>query len=662
MKKQRTGPGEQSGLTDGVLIEIEEGAAITAYVAAQEKCARQAPRMSMGFASLVTDKSVVFRDVTPFFEAADLLEPKKEGKVILIRPRRWGKSVLGTAWLEFLRGRQDLFVGTWAHDKMREEKLIGVHLDLSCGGDSIGECVELLMDSINTGLTLAEQVDGYGEGANGQRVVISADLLKQQPDSSQWALATCTAIVRKLLSQLNSISAAAGRRVALFVDEYDRPCILALNKAELFEDLNKFFQEFYTKLKAISSVVPFLFVTGSSRLAIKGFFSGANDITDLSYDAKAVKSLGYTWAEIEDLYREQLPLLEKLHDMNRDELKAEMEWWYNYYRWSKNDDVKVFNPLSVNMFVKTGEFLAHWTETGAPSLLFNKSLFDGDVMRLLLVKGARIELPWAALIGSGGDGRLHAGLSSSGQRSLLVSSGILTLAPECSARDVLLPLFIPNEEARVQAESILLTTFKPFVTVEVEKAVLEFCADGDAVQLLVALDTCGDVAKCALELAGREKVIEKHVHQAIAALVLAARKDHKLFAIASELGVDKPGEKRKWLDLAFAVRGRGIGYAVELECCEEPKVKENAKSRGLRGKLHHGLEQLRVDYQNFAVENVVVSSRLFSCFLFGKDARLIAYTTGLKHEEIVEVQSNLVPDEDDKEDDICPMDDRIVWL
>jgi hypothetical protein len=115
---------------------IKEGFGMREYQVEQEKCARHAPITSSGFESLVADRSVVFRDVTPFFALANVLENNMGGKVLLIRPRRWGKSVLGTAWIEFLRGRKDLFEGTWAHDKMRKEKLIGVHVDFYGEGRS----------------------------------------------------------------------------------------------------------------------------------------------------------------------------------------------------------------------------------------------------------------------------------------------------------------------------------------------------------------------------------------------------------------------------------------------------------------------------------------------------------------------------------------------
>ena len=128
-------------------------------MAAQKELAKQAPGMAMKFHDLVTAQRVVFRDMTRFFlVTAKLVAPggaePQEGKVILIRPRRWGKSVLGTAWIEFLRRRTDLFRGTWAGQHMRKEPLIGVHLDMSMGGLSAGQCVMAFMDAVNEGLEL----------------------------------------------------------------------------------------------------------------------------------------------------------------------------------------------------------------------------------------------------------------------------------------------------------------------------------------------------------------------------------------------------------------------------------------------------------------------------------------------------------------------------
>jgi hypothetical protein len=406
--------------------------------------------------------------------------------------------------------------------------------------------------------------------------------------------------------------------------------------------MNKFFMDFYTKLKAMSNFVPFLFITGSSRIGLVDFFGGANDITDLTYDAEAAASLGYTWAEIETLYFEQLPLLQQLHDMTRDELKAKMERWYGGYRWSQDLDVSVFNPLSVNQFVGSGTFQRHWTSAGTSSLVFNKRLFDRDMMRLLLVKGARVELWYRDMFDA-----LQVDMSTRSQVALLVSRGVLSLAPECSVHDTMLPLYFPNVEARSQAEAILRTTFYTFFeSGEVDAAVRSFSISFhriDAVEMLVALDACEAVAKCASELASHNNgVIKKeHVHHAIAALVLGARQGDRLFSVASELGDDKGA--KEWLDLVFAAEGRG--YAIVLKCCEEPNNKCSESEA-----LCSGLERLRSHYESFALDGV--AERFYSCFLYGKDGRVVAYTKSLLFSEIAEVQRHLTQNQ---------TDERVVW-
>jgi hypothetical protein len=167
----------------------------------------RAPDKDMVFEDLVVRKDVVFRDVTPFFEAANVLEQSARGHVLLVRPRRWGKSVLGAAWLEFLRGsRKELFAGTWAHDKLRSEKLIGVRLDLSRGGLSLGHCVRVMEQAMNLGLSLAEEVPGYGESAKGKRVELRPAFVSANPSDASWSLQDCLSLAENLVAQLEHIA------------------------------------------------------------------------------------------------------------------------------------------------------------------------------------------------------------------------------------------------------------------------------------------------------------------------------------------------------------------------------------------------------------------------------------------------------------------------
>jgi hypothetical protein len=285
--------------------------------------------------------------------------------------------------------------------------------------------------------------------------------------------------------------------------------------------------------------------------------------------------------------------------------------------------------------------------------VFNKRLFDRDMMRLLLVKGARVELSSDDLIGCSGHGTLQVDMSTRSQMALLVSRGVLSLAPECSAHQTYLPLYFPNIEARSQAEKILRNVFyTSFESGKVDEVVRRFCNadDGaDAVEMLGVLDAWEAVAKCASELASYENgVIKKeHVHHAIAALVLGARQGHGLFSVASELGDDDKDARsrpREWLDLVFAARGRG--FAIVLKCCEEPNNKLS-----LVEALCSGLDRLRSHYESFAMDGV--AERFYSCFLYGKDGRVVAYTRRLLFSEIAELKSKLARKKDDK---------RVYWM
>jgi hypothetical protein len=257
--------------------------------------------------------------------------------------------VLGQAWVEFLRGNATLFENTWARDKMGERR-IGVHLDFSDGGPP-GMYVMALVDALNNGLALAETKVRYGLDARGRRVQISAEFLRLNPEVTAWTATACTGLARGVLSELESIARAADREVALFVDEYDKPLLSALAEDEsgaLAEQVLKFMTYFYALLKP-RHFIPFVFVTGSSRVAMEALRSGGDDIVDLSHEKAAATALGYTWEDVEKLYGEHLPLLEKLHGLTREELKARMALWYGSHRWSTNIAAELFNPFSVNI-------------------------------------------------------------------------------------------------------------------------------------------------------------------------------------------------------------------------------------------------------------------------------------------------------------------------
>ena len=130
------------------------------YPEVQRDLGKVAPEGRATFHELRADPRVVFRDITPALvvlgaAAKDPGEPAPQSaNRAFLRGRRWGKSVLLDAWLEFLRGNRDLFAGTWVEHHARPGPLVGVKLDLSrCS--SYGAFVQHVAEQINEGLALA---------------------------------------------------------------------------------------------------------------------------------------------------------------------------------------------------------------------------------------------------------------------------------------------------------------------------------------------------------------------------------------------------------------------------------------------------------------------------------------------------------------------------
>ena len=90
---------------------------------------QRAPKGDESFRDLREFEVLAFRDITPFFQEMYVLDPSPKSITALLRGRRWGKTVLGEAWLAFLSGEAELFKGTWAEKQMRKDKFIGIKLD-----------------------------------------------------------------------------------------------------------------------------------------------------------------------------------------------------------------------------------------------------------------------------------------------------------------------------------------------------------------------------------------------------------------------------------------------------------------------------------------------------------------------------------------------------
>ena len=256
------------------------------YKQAQHALTKVAPENGEGFNTLFKQpRQIVCRDITPSFELLGAFKPEKF--VTLLRGRRWGKTVLLDAWTAFMRRRKpesggastatpaarahaaaDPFEGTWAHDKFPHTTCIGVKLDMS-GKGNFFSCVDHIVGGFNEGLRVA---------GIAQRVPFPANNGTFGRDDADTAVAVA-------LRNLGEIASDHNMPVALAIDEYDYMFTHCLGEKPRVrippDEVLNFLGSFYTNLKATKFITN-AFVTGSSRLAVRGLFSGANNFVDIS--------------------------------------------------------------------------------------------------------------------------------------------------------------------------------------------------------------------------------------------------------------------------------------------------------------------------------------------------------------------------------------------
>ena len=88
-------------------------------------------------------------------------------------------------------------------------------------------------------------------------------------------------------------------KVAVLVDEYDKVVsdnALGENVGELRDTLRGFYQV----IKAKGELLRFVFMTGVTKYAKMGVFSGLNNLNDITLDPGYATMLGYTQKELEE--------------------------------------------------------------------------------------------------------------------------------------------------------------------------------------------------------------------------------------------------------------------------------------------------------------------------------------------------------------------------
>ena len=256
----------------------------------------------------------------------------------LSRPRRFGKSLFLDTLKELFEGSEELFAGLHihaGHDWSQRHPVVR----LSFGGGSFTEPA-----NINTSVLAQLEAVAEGEGV-----------------SARYATAP-----ERFAHLLRTLHTQTGQRVAVLVDEYDKPILDMLEEREVARANRDYLRGLYGVIKDNDAHVRFTFLTGISKFSKVNLFSQLNNLTDITLDPAYSSICGYTEDDLDTVFAPELGGLDR----------EQVREWYNGYSWRGAD--KVYNPFDVLLLLRRHEFEAHWFETGTPAFLVD-TLFERRV-------------------------------------------------------------------------------------------------------------------------------------------------------------------------------------------------------------------------------------------------------------------------------------------
>ena len=258
----------------------------------------------------------------------------------LSRPRRFGKSLLISTLEAYFEGKKELFKGL-AIENLEKDwiKYPILHLDLNIEKyNSPDRLDKIINDKLE-----------YWESIYGTR-----------PSETSFSL-RFAGIVRRAYEQ-------TGQRVAILVDEYDKPMLQSIGNEELQRSFRDTLKPFYGVLKSMDGCIKFALLTGVTKFGKISVFSDLNNLNDISMDERYIEICGITEKEIHENLEDELHELARRQKMTYDEVCKELKECYDGYHFVE-DSIGLYNPFSLlNTFDKM-KFGSYWFETGTPTYL-----------------------------------------------------------------------------------------------------------------------------------------------------------------------------------------------------------------------------------------------------------------------------------------------------
>ena len=265
-----------------------------------------------------------------------------KGKIYnyLIRPRRFGKSVLVDTLESYFMGKKELFEGLKIMQMETEwVKRPVIRLDKSRAGAEPE--------------TLRSYLD------------ITFDRLEKEYGITPKPTA-------KLADRFDAIIVGAyeqtGQQVVILIDEYDSPLQHSW-KTPHHEACTAVYREVFAILKADDKYEKFVFITGITKFTQISLFSVLNNLSNISFEPEFAAICGITKEEVLRDFKPEINKLAEYEDWAFDEAVAQLTAYYDGYHFSRRNMVDVFNPFSLINALADSDLMNYWASSGATSLL-----------------------------------------------------------------------------------------------------------------------------------------------------------------------------------------------------------------------------------------------------------------------------------------------------
>ncbi len=268
----------------------------------------------------------------------------------LSRPRRFGKSLLVSTMRAYFEGRRELFEG------LEIERLEAAAAEAEGREPWVARPVFHL--------------DFTGKD---YRTVTLEDVLGEQLSRWERAYGASGAITLggRFQDLLEAVHAQSGHRVAVLVDEYDKPLLDVMGDDALLERNRGILKGFFSVLKKADDHLRFAFLTGVTKFSKVSIFSDLNQLRDITLSAAYAGACGITEGELVRCFGPELDSMADSLGTDTEGCLAALRAQYDGYRFHAKGP-GVYNPFSLLNALAEGELGSYWFATGTPTFLVRR--------------------------------------------------------------------------------------------------------------------------------------------------------------------------------------------------------------------------------------------------------------------------------------------------